>query len=98
VTRSWGWNIMRTSKVAMSITRLNWVWWYRWSDLGHCITETRGIEHRCLRFNDKRFPLMHKGHYGHWGPTDDHSTERCLGDVWSVLEPCGNTLKGSMMI
>ena len=40
---------------------------------------------------------MHRGHYGHPGPADDHSLERCLGDVWSIPEPQGNTLKGSMM-
>jgi hypothetical protein len=40
---------------------------------------------------------MHMGHYGHPGPADDHSPERCLGDVWSILEPYRDTLKGSMI-
>jgi hypothetical protein len=41
---------------------------------------------------------MHRGHYGHPGPADDHWSERCLDHVWSVPEPEGNTLKGSMML
>ena len=40
---------------------------------------------------------MHRGHYGHPGPANDHWSERCLDHVWSVPEPEGNTLKGSMM-
>ena len=38
------------------------------------------------------------GHYGHPGPAKDHRSERCLDHVWSVPEPEGNTLKGSMML
>jgi hypothetical protein len=38
---------------------------------------------------------MHKGHYGHPGPADNHSPERGLGDVWSIPKPLGNTHKGS---
>jgi hypothetical protein len=30
---------------------------------------------------------MHKGHHGHPGPSDDHLSERVLGNVWSVFEP-----------
>jgi hypothetical protein len=30
---------------------------------------------------------MHRDHYGPPGPLDDHSPERVLGNVWSVLEP-----------
>jgi hypothetical protein len=41
---------------------------------------------------------MHRGHYGHPSPADDHSPERSLGDVWSIPEPYGNTLKGPMMV
>jgi hypothetical protein len=40
---------------------------------------------------------MHGGHYRHPGLANDHSPERSLGDVWSIPEPYGNTLKGSMM-
>jgi hypothetical protein len=40
---------------------------------------------------------MHMGHYGHPGPVGDHSPERSLSDVWSIPEPWGNTLKGSLM-
>jgi hypothetical protein len=27
---------------------------------------------------------MRKDHYGHPGLADDHSLERCLGDVWNI--------------
>jgi hypothetical protein len=37
---------------------------------------------------------MHKDHYGSLDPPDDHLPESVLG-VWSILEPSGNTLKGS---
>jgi hypothetical protein len=40
---------------------------------------------------------MHKDHYGPPGPPDDHLPKRVLGNVWSILEPVGNTLKGSKM-
>jgi hypothetical protein len=36
---------------------------------------------------------MHRDHYG----LDDHLRERVLGNIWSVLEPLGSTLKGSKM-
>jgi hypothetical protein len=38
---------------------------------------------------------MHKGHHGSPDLTDDHLPERDLGNVWSVLKPLGNTLKGN---
>jgi hypothetical protein len=38
---------------------------------------------------------MHSGHHGSPNPIDDHLLERVLGNVCSVLEPLGNTLKGS---
>jgi hypothetical protein len=40
---------------------------------------------------------MHRGHYGHPDPANDHSPERCLDDVSSIPELYGNMLKGSMM-
>jgi hypothetical protein len=40
---------------------------------------------------------MHRGHHGYPDLIDDHLTERSLGNVWSIPEPWGNTLKGSMM-
>jgi hypothetical protein len=41
---------------------------------------------------------MNMGHYGHPGPANDHSPERCLGDVWSISQTEGNTLHGAMML
>jgi hypothetical protein len=40
---------------------------------------------------------MHRDNYGPPGLHDDHLLERVLSNVWSVLEPLGNTLKGSKM-
>jgi hypothetical protein len=36
-------------------------------------------------------------HYGPPGPPNDHLPEKVLGNVWSVLKPLGNMLKGSKM-
>jgi hypothetical protein len=38
---------------------------------------------------------MHMDRHGSLDPSDDHLSERVLRNVWSVLEPLGNTLKGS---
>jgi hypothetical protein len=35
-------------------------------------------------------------HHGYPDPIDDHLPERSLGNVWSIPEPQGNTLKGAM--
>jgi hypothetical protein len=35
--------------------------------------------------------------YGPPGPPDDHLPEKVLINVWSILEPSGNMLKGSKM-
>jgi hypothetical protein len=37
---------------------------------------------------------MHMGHHGYPNLIDDHLPERDLGNVYSVLKPLGNTLKG----
>jgi hypothetical protein len=39
----------------------------------------------------------HKDRHGFPDSTDDYLSEKGLGNVWSVLEPLGNTLKGSLM-
>jgi hypothetical protein len=41
---------------------------------------------------------MHRDHYGPPGPPDDHLLERAIGNVYSILEPLGNMLKGSNMV
>jgi hypothetical protein len=38
---------------------------------------------------------MHMDRYGSPDPPDDHLPERVLGNVFSVLEPLGNTLNAS---
>jgi hypothetical protein len=38
---------------------------------------------------------MHMGRHGSPDPMDDHLLERVLHNVCSILEPSGNTLKGS---
>jgi hypothetical protein len=38
---------------------------------------------------------MHKIHHGYLDLIDDHLPKRDLGNVWSVLEPLGNMLRGS---
>jgi hypothetical protein len=38
---------------------------------------------------------MHMDRYGSPDSSDDDLLERFLGNVWSILEPSGNTLKGS---
>jgi hypothetical protein len=43
----------------------------------------------------KELRRMHRGHHGYPDLIDAHLPERDLGNVWSVLEPLGNTLKGS---
>jgi hypothetical protein len=40
---------------------------------------------------------MHMDHYGPLGPHDDHLLERVLSNVYSVLKPLGNMIKGSKM-
>jgi hypothetical protein len=40
---------------------------------------------------------MHMGHYGPLGHPDDHFPERVFSNIWSVIEPLGNTFKGSKM-
>jgi hypothetical protein len=40
---------------------------------------------------------MQMDHCGPPGPPDDHLSKRVLGNIWSVLEPLGDTLKGSKM-
>jgi hypothetical protein len=46
----------------------------------------------------KELCRMHMGHHGSPNPIDDHLPERYLGNVWSVLEPLGNTIKGSRFL
>jgi hypothetical protein len=41
---------------------------------------------------------MHRDHHGYVDLIDDHLPERVLGNVCSVLESSGNTLKGSSML
>jgi hypothetical protein len=43
----------------------------------------------------KELHRMHRDHHGSPDPIDDHLLERDLGNVCSVLEPSGNTIKGS---
>jgi hypothetical protein len=43
----------------------------------------------------KELHRMHRSHHESLDLTNDHLPERDLGNVWSVLEPLGNTLKGS---
>jgi hypothetical protein len=43
----------------------------------------------------KELRRMHMGHHRSPDPIDDHLPERVLDNVYSVLEPSGNTLKGS---
>jgi hypothetical protein len=41
---------------------------------------------------------MHRDRYGSLDPLYDHLPKRDLDNVWSVLEPLGNMLKGSLML
>jgi hypothetical protein len=43
----------------------------------------------------KELCRMQRDLHGSLDPIDDHLPERVLGNVCSVLEPSGNTLKGS---
>jgi hypothetical protein len=43
----------------------------------------------------KELCRVHGDHHGSPDLIDDHLSERVLGNVCSVLEPSGNTLKGS---
>jgi hypothetical protein len=43
----------------------------------------------------KELRRMHMDHHRYPDLIDDHLPERVLGNVYSVLEPSGNTLKGS---
>jgi hypothetical protein len=43
----------------------------------------------------KELHRMHKDHHRYPDLIDDHLLERVLGNVYCVLEPLGNTLKGS---
>jgi hypothetical protein len=43
----------------------------------------------------KELRRMHMDHHGYPDLIDDHLPERVLSNVCSVLEPSGNTLKGS---
>jgi hypothetical protein len=43
----------------------------------------------------KKIHIMHRGHNGSPDLIDDHLPERVLGSVYRVVEPSGNTLKGS---
>jgi hypothetical protein len=43
----------------------------------------------------KELRRMHMGHQGYPDLINDYLPERDLGNFWSVLEPLGNTLKGS---
>jgi hypothetical protein len=43
----------------------------------------------------KELHIMHRDHHGSPDLIDDHLPERVLDNVCSVLEPSGNTLKGS---
>lgn len=83
-------------EVALSVTRLNSVWWYRWTGYGDTvdqvsdkasIDETKGMGLNVNGSTTKLFRGMHGGHYGHPGPADDHWSERCLVHVRSVPEP-----------
>jgi hypothetical protein len=38
------------------------------------------------------------GHYGHPDLASDHSSKRCVGDVWSIPEPYGIRLYDSLFI
>jgi hypothetical protein len=46
----------------------------------------------------KELSRMHKDHYGSPDPPDDHLPERDLDNVWSVHEPLGNMLRGSLIL
>ena len=48
------------------------------------VSRNKGNRTWCLRFNDKRSSGMHRDQHGHPGPSVDHSSERCLGDVWRI--------------
>jgi hypothetical protein len=41
---------------------------------------------------------IHRDHHGCPDSIDDHLPERILGNVWSILEPYGNTIKGAMTL
>jgi hypothetical protein len=43
----------------------------------------------------KELCRMHRRYHGSPDLIDDHLPERVLGNVCSILEPSGNTLKGS---
>jgi hypothetical protein len=43
----------------------------------------------------KELRRMHRGYRGSLDLIDDHLPERVLGNACSILEPSGNTLKGS---
>jgi hypothetical protein len=43
----------------------------------------------------KELRRMHRDRHGFPDPIGDHLLERVLGDVCRILEPSGNTLKGS---
>jgi hypothetical protein len=43
----------------------------------------------------KELRRMHRDHHGSLVLIDDHLCERVLSNVYSILKPSGNTLKGS---
>jgi hypothetical protein len=46
----------------------------------------------------KELHRMHRGHHGYPNLIDDHLPKGDLDNVYSALEPLGNTLKGFMML
>ena len=61
------------------------------------VSHDKGNGIQRVRFN-RFISGMHRGHYGHPGPSDDPGSKLSLGHVWSIIGPKGNTLKGSMNI
>jgi hypothetical protein len=41
---------------------------------------------------------IHRDHHGCPDPIDDHLLKRSLGNVWSIFEPCDNSIKGAMTL
>ena len=71
----------RSSKECSSVTRMNKIWWYRWSVLGRVLYHDKRNWYLCLVSNDKMFRWSHRGHYGSPGPANDHCPESGVSDM-----------------
>jgi hypothetical protein len=83
-----GCNVMRTIK-HLSVTRVNTIWRYRWSNLEQdLVSRDEGNGIRCLQIN-KVFRGMHSDQHGFPELIVDHWLERWLDHVLSIPRPVG---------